>query len=54
MDLTSESLKLSEKHQFSNNKLTIFVVSGRCVSSVALSMSAGISPTGVTLEPSIT
>ena len=52
--LTSESFKLSGKHQFSNDKLTIFVVIGRCVFSVTWSMSAGMSHTGVTLEPSIT
>ena len=31
----------------------IFVISERCISTVTLSMSAGMSPTGVALEPSI-
>ena len=38
---------MSRKYQFSNEKLTIFVTSERWISSVTLSMYAGISPTGV-------
>ena len=38
---------MSRKYQFSNEKLTIFVISERWISSVTLTMSAGISPTGV-------
>ena len=51
--LTSASFKSSRKHLFSNDKLMIFVISERCISSVTLSMSAGMSPTGGALEPSI-
>ena len=47
ISLTSASFKSSGKHPFSNDKLMIFVVSGRCVSSVTLRMSAGMFPTGV-------
>ena len=50
---TSASFKSSGKHPFSNDKLMIFVISERCISSVTLSMSAGMSPTSVALKPSI-
>ena len=41
------SFKSSGKYPFSNKKLTVFVISERCISSATLSMSVGISPTGV-------
>ena len=50
---TSTSFKSSGKHPFSNEKLMIFVISDRCISSATLNMSAGMSPTGLALEPSI-
>ena len=51
--LSSASFKLPGKHPFSNDKLMIFVIRERCLSSVTLSMSAGMSATDVTLESSI-
>ena len=50
---TSASFKSCGKHPFSNDKLMNFVISRRCISGVILTMSAGMSPTGVALEPSI-
>ena len=49
---TSAGFKWPGKHSFSKVKLMIFVISERCISSVTLSMSTGMSPTGVALEPS--
>ena len=51
--LTSASFKSARNHPLSNDKLMIFIIRERCISSVSLSMSTGISLTGVTLEPSI-
>ena len=53
MRLNSASFKSSQKHPFSDNKLTIFFISERCIFSVTLSMFSGISSAGVALEPSI-
>ena len=51
--LNSASFNSSGKHPFSDDKLMNFVISEKCISSVTLSMSAGMFPTALALEPSI-